>query len=204
MEKRDPKSSCARIVPVHLVLRVGRAVLCAPNGAPSGHGAHGVRALPCGSWLASPQDGSCLLLQPSDTQNPEPGRGISELMLTASWRPLRGEPAAWLEAGAGRVTYWNNPPALPSDEEPFRRVRLAWTFLLTSPGVPLLYYGDEVGMEGAGDPDNRKPMRFAWFAVPVVIQLIFISLFCSAISVKSYPSSTMAMNSTDLSVSGSV
>lgn len=56
-----------------------------------------------------------LLLQPSDAQNPEPGRGISELMLTASWRPLRGEPSAWLEAGAGRVTYWNNPQALATN-----------------------------------------------------------------------------------------
>lgn len=56
-----------------------------------------------------------LLLQPSDTQNPEPGRGISELMATASWRPFREQPAGWLEAAAGRVTYWNNPPALPTN-----------------------------------------------------------------------------------------
>jgi glycosidase len=31
---------------------------------------------------------------------------------------------------------------------------------MTIPGVPLIYYGDEFGMPGAGDPDNRRMMRF--------------------------------------------
>jgi neopullulanase len=60
----------------------------------------------------------------------------------------------------GKAIGWSSPPALPTGEEPFQRLRLAWTFLMTSPGIPLIYYGDEMGMEGAGDPDNRKPMRF--------------------------------------------
>ncbi|MBN2493285.1 MAG: hypothetical protein JXR96_01735 [Deltaproteobacteria bacterium] len=55
---------------------------------------------------------------------------------------------------------WNNPPALPASPAPFARLRMAWTFLMTVPGIPLIYYGDEFGMEGAGDPDNRKFMRF--------------------------------------------
>lgn len=38
--------------------------------------------------------------------------------------------------------------------------RLLFTFLLTQPGAPLVYYGDENGMEGANDPDCRRPM--AW------------------------------------------
>ena len=32
--------------------------------------------------------------------------------------------------------------------------------MLTQPGAPIIYYGDEFGMPGAGDPDNRRPMRF--------------------------------------------
>ncbi|PJB33357.1 MAG: hypothetical protein CO108_31055, partial [Deltaproteobacteria bacterium CG_4_9_14_3_um_filter_63_12] len=55
---------------------------------------------------------------------------------------------------------WLNPPALPTSSLPFKRLRMAWTFLMTLPGVPLLYYGDELGMQGAGDPDNRQPMLF--------------------------------------------
>ena len=30
--------------------------------------------------------------------------------------------------------------------------------MLTNPGVPLIYYGDEVGLAGGGDPDNRRTM----------------------------------------------
>jgi len=32
--------------------------------------------------------------------------------------------------------------------------------LMTFPGVPCVYYGDEIGMEGLFDPDNRRPMRW--------------------------------------------
>ncbi len=55
---------------------------------------------------------------------------------------------------------WDNPPGLPAAVEPFQRLRMAWTFLMTIPGVPLIYYGDEYGMPGAGDPDNRRFMQF--------------------------------------------
>jgi len=55
---------------------------------------------------------------------------------------------------------WSNPPPLPTSPEPYQKLRLAWTFLMTVGGIPLIYYGDEFGMEGAGDPDNRKMMRF--------------------------------------------
>jgi glycosidase len=35
-------------------------------------------------------------------------------------------------------------------------LRLAYTFLLTYRGTPLIYYGDEIAMPGGGDPDNRR------------------------------------------------
>jgi glycosidase len=35
-------------------------------------------------------------------------------------------------------------------------LKLAQTFIMTTRGTPLLYYGDELAMPGAGDPDNRR------------------------------------------------
>ena len=35
-------------------------------------------------------------------------------------------------------------------------LKLAFTFLLTTRGTPLIYYGDEIAMSGGGDPDNRR------------------------------------------------
>ncbi len=33
-------------------------------------------------------------------------------------------------------------------------------FNMTIPGIPVIYYGDEQGMAGAADPDNRRMMKF--------------------------------------------
>jgi alpha-glucosidase len=35
-------------------------------------------------------------------------------------------------------------------------MQLAFTLLFTRPGVPCIYYGDEMGLEGGADPDNRR------------------------------------------------
>lgn len=39
-------------------------------------------------------------------------------------------------------------------------LRLAAALMMTYPGVPAVYYGDEIGMTGGSDPDNRRP--FEW------------------------------------------
>ncbi len=40
------------------------------------------------------------------------------------------------------------------------RARLAMVAQFTLPGVPMVYYGDEVGMEGGNDPDCRRCMEW--------------------------------------------
>jgi alpha-glucosidase len=37
-------------------------------------------------------------------------------------------------------------------------IRLALVLLFAYPGTPCLYYGDEIGLGGGPDPDNRRPM----------------------------------------------
>ncbi len=41
-----------------------------------------------------------------------------------------------------------------------RRVKLGFLLQMTSIGAPAIYYGDEIGLDGGGTPDNRRPMRW--------------------------------------------
>ena len=42
----------------------------------------------------------------------------------------------------------------------YRKLSSLEAFIMTIPGIPVIYYGDEFGMPGANDPDNRRMMRF--------------------------------------------
>jgi glycosidase len=42
----------------------------------------------------------------------------------------------------------------------FRKMEQLMAFIMTTPGVPCIYYGDEIGMPGGNDPDNRRMMTF--------------------------------------------
>ena len=69
---------------------------------------------------------------------------------------------AWAAADKGAGN-WQNTPQLPSYKAPFERMAVAFTFLMTTKGIPLIYYGDEIGLPGAGDPDNRRFMQWAGY-----------------------------------------
>lgn len=42
------------------------------------------------------------------------------------------------------------------------QLELAFTCLLTMRGTPEIYYGDEIGMQGGDDPDNRRDFPGGW------------------------------------------
>ena len=60
----------------------------------------------------------------------------------------------------GKDRAWNNLPQVPGYRRPFERLANAYVFLFTSRGATLIYYGDEIGLPGGGDPDNRRFMTW--------------------------------------------
>lgn len=70
------------------------------------------------------------------------------------------------EWGNGSKELWlSGPPGQASNPVVYERLRLGFSFLFCITGVPLIYYGDEIGLAGAGDPDNRRAMPWeGWTA----------------------------------------
>jgi glycosidase len=66
-----------------------------------------------------------------------------------------------LQINDGRASEiaWTNPPKVDNPSS-YDKLKLHLAYILTIPGVPVIYYGDEIGMTGASDPDNRRMMRF--------------------------------------------
>ncbi len=66
------------------------------------------------------------------------------------------DPAAdcrWPGAGA-----CSSLPSTPTDPAVLNRIARSFTALYAMPGIPFIYYGDEIAMPGGNDPDNRHDM----------------------------------------------
>lgn len=50
------------------------------------------------------------------------------------------------------------------DPDSYYYLAMLHAFNMTLPGIPCIYYGDEIGMPGANDPDNRRMMVFEGYA----------------------------------------
>ncbi|MFM7486053.1 MAG: alpha-amylase family glycosyl hydrolase, partial [Cytophagales bacterium] len=47
-----------------------------------------------------------------------------------------------------------------NDTVGYHKLQSLTALMMTIPGVPVIYYGDEIGDPGGNDPDNRRMMRF--------------------------------------------
>lgn len=60
----------------------------------------------------------------------------------------------------GTERSFNNPPKDVDHLTSYGKLQNFHAFNMALPGIPVIYYGEEIGMTGAGDPDNRRMMRF--------------------------------------------
>lgn len=78
---------------------------------------------------------------------------------------LAQEPPLWSnQADDGKNLAWSNSPGLPNQRKAFEKMANAFAVLFTNRGAPLIYYGDEWGLPGAGDPDNRRFMQWTGYS----------------------------------------
>ena len=92
---------------------------------------------------------------------------------------IAGEPAN------GRDRYWQSGRRIPAEkmDDAMRKLLLGYAMIFTLPGVPCIYYGDEIAMQGYRDPFNRA--FFRWDAHeqrlrPVLAQLAQLRHTCEA------------------------
>ncbi len=64
---------------------------------------------------------------------------------------------ASVSAGSASGDAWTPAPQ-PLDPVVYAKQRVALATVLTLPGAPVVYYGDEVGLAGRNDPDSRRVM----------------------------------------------
>lgn len=82
--------------------------------------------------------------------NHDVGRYATEIAGCPNYQLFGGCPDLMAEGGDTEPT--------SAQWEIINKLATSFAFVATQPGPPLLYYGDEIGLAGAGDPDNRRLM----------------------------------------------
>ena len=80
------------------------------------------------------------------------GRGVKEIALVLSHDQLYPNPNVLVPVVGNHdlIRFMNERGATVAG------LNLAHTLIMTMRGTPQIYYGDEIGMRGGGDPDNRR------------------------------------------------
>ena len=60
----------------------------------------------------------------------------------------------------GNNRAFNNPPTTVYDDNSYKKLLMFYAMNISLPGVPILYYGEEIGEIGTNDPGNRLDMKF--------------------------------------------
>ncbi|HVR69777.1 MAG TPA: alpha-amylase family glycosyl hydrolase [Vicinamibacteria bacterium] len=86
------------------------------------------------------------------------GKPLREVAMTLAHDHLYARPHELVTfLGLHDVARFMNEPGATLDG-----LRLAFTLLMTTRGTPLVYYGDEIGLPGGPDPDNRRDFPGGW------------------------------------------
>jgi cyclomaltodextrinase len=62
--------------------------------------------------------------------------------------------------GNGKFEGWTQDIKHVKGGGGFEKMRMLMSYLMAMPGIPCIYYGDEIADVGGNDPDNRRVMRF--------------------------------------------
>ena len=62
---------------------------------------------------------------------------------------------------------FHDPPIEIAQALSYEKLFMFTAMNIALPGVPVIYYGEEIGMPGAGDPDNRRMMKFSKDLSPI-------------------------------------
>ncbi|MDE0917789.1 MAG: alpha-amylase family glycosyl hydrolase, partial [Flavobacteriales bacterium] len=62
--------------------------------------------------------------------------------------------------GNGKYEGWTQNIQHVENGQGFEKMRILMAYLMAMPGIPCIYYGDEIADVGGNDPDNRREMRF--------------------------------------------
>jgi len=71
---------------------------------------------------------------------------------------LRKNHGEWAPFQLNLLGSHDTPRFLTLCENDVKKAVVAWTFVFTYIGSPMIYYGDEIGLEGGNDPDCRRSM----------------------------------------------